>query len=86
MRRIDLPTIKPANLSVEEWIGEAFAQINQASAEDTADAAAEAFVFDDADVTETTTFDPSTATATDVRNVLSTFLMYLRRGAPSKTQ
>lgn len=86
MRKTDLPVSKPPGMSIEEWIGQAFAQINEASREDTADAAAEAFDFDDAAVTETLTGDPTSANATTVRNLLFTLLMYLRRGAPSKTQ
>lgn len=86
MRKLNLETRRPPGLSLEDWLGKQFEQLNEASREDSADAAAEAFVFDDTAVTETVTFDPASANATTVRNVLSTLLMYLRRGAPNKTQ
>lgn len=86
MKPISLTTIKPSGQSVEEWIGEQFQRINEASSEDPAQFAVEAIDFDESLVTILETFDPSTATATEMRNVVSTFLLYLRRGAPNKTQ
>lgn len=86
MRRLNLETKKPSDANVEDWVRDQFEAINDASLEEDAKAAAEPFVFDYAAVTETLTFDPATANLADVRNVLSTFLMYLQRGGPSKTQ
>lgn len=77
MRPLDLPTRKPAGISIEQWIGDAFETINQASREDSGKMTADSITIANPPDPIVTSFDADTATLDECREVIASILMML---------
>lgn len=85
MRPVSLGRPYPANSdeAFRRWALEAFAELERASYDDIAAVAND---FTVSNHTETRTIDAATATATDVKNVLCTFINDIRNRGMKRSQ
>lgn len=83
MRAVSLGAPPPDPAGFREWIIRAFRQIEIASNDIAAEKVADAFTV--ANLTETRSLDASSATASDVAEVLGTLLSDLKRRGSKRT-
>lgn len=85
-KNLELEVVKPQNVTTENWISSQLAKIVEASREDAAIDAAEAFNgIDHSTYTKLETFAPNTATTAEVARVLATLIQYLQNHGPRKS-
>ena len=81
---LELSPTKPANMTMEQWVGQSLALIKAAATEDVAIQAAEAFTIDHDAYTILETFDPNTATTAQVARALATLIKHLQSHGPRR--
>ena len=81
---LDLQTTKPPGMSTEQWVSEQLTKIVEASQEDAAVFAADAFTI--TNITETKSLDCDAATLDEVRKALGTLIRFIQQRAPQRSE